>query len=86
MIIPSVLGVAASRWSPSSLSPNVWVDAADASTFTLDGSLVSEWRDKSGNNRHFSQSGASRPTKTGNDCNYSARLSPSWGGRRVMTA
>jgi hypothetical protein len=34
----------------------LWLDAADASTVTLDGSNnVSEWRDKSGNSRHFDQ-------------------------------
>ena len=42
---------------PSSISGlALWLDAADASTFTLDGSNnVSEWRDKSGNARHATQ-------------------------------
>jgi hypothetical protein len=41
----------------------LWLDAADASTITLDGSNnVSEWRDKSGNARHATQATAgSRP-------------------------
>jgi hypothetical protein len=30
----------------------LWLDADDASTFTYNGGRVSEWRDKSGNNRH----------------------------------
>lgn len=33
----------------------LWLDAADTSTLTLDASAVSEWRDKSGHGRHFSQ-------------------------------
>jgi hypothetical protein len=31
----------------------VWLDAADTSVFTLSGSNVTQWRDKSGNARHF---------------------------------
>lgn len=36
-------------------TPAQWFDAADLSTITLNGSTVSQWRDKSGNNRHASQ-------------------------------
>jgi hypothetical protein len=40
----------------------LWYDGADTSTFTLNGSNISEWRDKSGANRHASQaSAASQP-------------------------
>lgn len=44
-------------WTPSLLGADLsfWVDAADQSTITV-ATGVSEWRDKSGNNRHFSQS------------------------------
>jgi hypothetical protein len=38
-----------------SLSPSLWLDADDSSTITLVSNSVSEWRDKSGNNRHASQ-------------------------------
>jgi hypothetical protein len=43
-------------WTPAQL-PNLqlWLDAADDSTITLNGSSVSQWDDKSGNGRHFSQ-------------------------------
>ncbi len=34
----------------------LWLDAADASTFTLAGNLVTQWDDKSGNNYDFAQS------------------------------
>lgn len=63
-----------SEWTPSypgiplSLVPHLWLDAADLSTITsspktliVDG--VSEWRDKSGNGYHVTQStSSSRPT------------------------
>jgi hypothetical protein len=48
-----------SLWTPTQLTSTVWLDAADAATITLNGSNVSQWRDKSGNNRHASQSTAS---------------------------
>jgi hypothetical protein len=49
-----------------------WWDASDASTITLNGSNVSEWRDKSGKGRHASQvTGANQPA-------YSPT---SWSGR-----
>lgn len=47
-------------WMPNSLRPALWLDAADQSTITV-ATGVSEWRDKSGNGRHFTQSvGASQ--------------------------
>lgn len=41
----------------------IWLDSSDASTLTLTGSGVDEWRDKSGNARHLNAFGASRPTR-----------------------
>jgi hypothetical protein len=38
----------------------LWLDAADSSTLTMNGSTVSEWRDKSGANRHATQTDAAR--------------------------
>lgn len=53
-------------WTPVYLpigSLSLWFDAFDLSTITLSGSTVSQWRDKSGNNRHASQNNSSlRPT------------------------
>ena len=51
-------------WTPANLSGLVvWLDAADASTITLDVSKVSQWSDKSGNGNHAVQSTASsRPS------------------------
>jgi hypothetical protein len=46
-IVPSI---------PTQISNCVlWLDANDSSTFTLSGSNVSQWRDKSGNNNHMNQ-------------------------------
>lgn len=52
-------------WTPyffgSSLA--LWLDASDAATVTRAGSSVSQWNDKSGNNRHATQSDPSlQPT------------------------
>ena len=51
-------------WEPSQLAGlALWLDAADASTIALNGSTVSQWDDKSGNNRNASQPTASlQPT------------------------
>ena len=47
-----------SFWQPDSLGSSLalWLDAADASTITLNSSNVSQWSDKSGNGRHVAQS------------------------------
>ena len=56
-----------STFSPRSISGLVaWFDADDVSTFTLNGTAVSEWRDKSGNGYAVSQStGNNQPDRTG---------------------
>ena len=41
---------------PSQFSPVLWLDANDSSTFSPVNGKISEWRDKSGNNYHYSQS------------------------------
>lgn len=52
-------------WTPAQISTALWLDAADASTITLNGTTVSQWADKSGNNRHATQATASlQPTYT----------------------
>ncbi|MCU0273940.1 MAG: fibronectin type III domain-containing protein, partial [Acidimicrobiales bacterium] len=52
-------------WTPADL-PNgldLWLDAGDASTMTVAGGAVAEWRDRSGNSRHAAQATvSSRPT------------------------
>lgn len=55
-------GGARGPWTPAQLQTALWLDAADASTVTLNGSTVSQWSDKSGNGRNATQStAASQP-------------------------
>ena len=58
-------------WTPAKLSNlSLWLDAADASTITLNGSTVSQWSDKSGNARDFSQAtSANQPAYSTNALN-----------------
>lgn len=61
-----------SAWTPAALGSALalWLDASDASTITLNGSAVSQWNDKSGNNRHATQAtAANQPTYTLNGLN-----------------
>jgi len=45
-------------WTPAQITTALWLDAADASTITLNSTTVSQWNDKSGNSRNFSQATA----------------------------
>jgi hypothetical protein len=55
---------AVSGWTPSEISTRLWLDANEASTFSLLGNSVFQWRDRSGNTRHATQStSTSRPTR-----------------------
>jgi hypothetical protein len=50
-------GAPAVPWTPAQLGADLrlWLDADDASTITLNGSTVSQWRDKSGLANHMDQ-------------------------------
>lgn len=62
-------------WTPANISPALWLDAADTSTITLNGTTVSEWRDKSGNARHASQATvANQPTYSATGFNNTGAL------------
>lgn len=67
-----------SFWTPDALSADLalWLDAEDTSSITLNGSTVSQWDDKSGNNRHAVQgSAALQPIYTTNGLNGKPVLS-----------
>lgn len=51
-------------WTPASITTALWLDAADTATITSSANIVTQWNDKSGNNRHFAQSAvpAARPS------------------------
>ncbi len=60
-------------WTPTSLGSSLalWLDADDASTITSSAGLVSEWRDKSGNNRDATQADPnSRPSTNGSGLTF----------------
>lgn len=64
-------GAAAPAWSPSSLTPHLWLSAADLGSLytdaarttpvTADSDPVGAYSDKSGNARHFTGSSTTRP-------------------------
>lgn len=67
LINPYVFGV---PWTPSQITTALWLDAADSSTVTADGSnLISQVNDKSGNNRNFTASSGARPTYSSSTLN-----------------
>lgn len=64
---------------PLRLSAVLWLDAADTTTISLNGSTVSQWRDKSGGARHAVQATTTnQPTYTTNGLNGKALLA--WDG------
>ena len=69
-------GGSAPAWTPAQLTTALWLDAADTGTITLNGATVSQWADKSGNSRNFSQATAS------NQPTYSATV---LGGKPALT-
>jgi hypothetical protein len=42
----------AAPWTPAEIATQLWLDAADASTVTESSGKISQWNDKSGNDRH----------------------------------
>jgi len=62
-------------WTPAVLTTALWLDADDSGTITLDGSAVTEWRDKSGNSRHVAQgTPANRPSYSSTGFNSKGAL------------
>lgn len=69
----AVAGGGGGGWTPASLgSLYAWYDAADAASITASAGDVSQWNDKSGNARHVTGSGSTKPntgTRTQNGLN-----------------
>jgi len=64
--LPAAQGLLAQdSFTPADIATELWLDADDASTLTMSGSNVTQWDDKSGNARHFSQGTASLQPTTG---------------------
>lgn len=52
-------------WTPKIITTMLWLDASDSTTITTESGNVSQWNDKSGNDRHLSQStSTNRPALT----------------------
>lgn len=65
----------AELWTPEDITTALWLDAADASTITESGGAVSQWDDKSGNDRHAAQGlAAQQPVYTANGINGNPSL------------
>lgn len=56
-------------WTPAQLTTALWLDASDPSTITTDSGVISQWRDKSGNNRHATAALGLRPSVLANALN-----------------
>jgi hypothetical protein len=54
-----------SNWTPAEIATFSWYDASDASTIIESGGAVSQWNDKSGNNKHVTQSSEAKKPTTG---------------------
>lgn len=52
-------------WTPRFIDTAVWLDASDASTIIETNGRVSQWNDKSGNDKHVTQTNANRRPVTG---------------------
>ena len=50
-----IRGFFATEWDPSLITTSLWLDSSDINTLTLNGSSVTQWNDKSGNNLNCSQ-------------------------------
>jgi hypothetical protein len=71
--IPMMLTTSSfSDWSPTQISGcQLWLDATDSSSVTLNSTSVTQWSDKSGNARHLTQSTLSNsPNYTRVNSNY----------------
>lgn len=82
--VPTPFAFSSASLIPRSINDlGVWLDAMDASSFTEVGGQVSEWRDKSGNARNFSQTTANnRPTLFTSASNATTSIPATINGRQ----
>ena len=71
-------------WTPAQITPALGLDAADATTITESGGLVSQWSDKSGNARHATPP-ATSPSYVASAINSLGCVSFPSGGVRLAT-
>lgn len=63
-------------WTPAVLLPIAWWNAADLSTISHSGGIISQWRDSSGNGRHASGGTATLQTQNGLSACYFSGTGP----------
>jgi hypothetical protein len=74
-VIAGLYGVGVTPFSPTSIANcKLWLDAADTSSITSAGGLVSQWNDKSGNGYNFVQTTSTNKPTTGADTKNSLNL------------
>ena len=73
-------------FSPMSLSPAVWLDAADLSTITESSGAVSSWADKSGNGRTVTQATPAAMPTTGANTQNGLNVLTFDGGDSLLSA
>lgn len=78
---------APSGFNPKTISGlGMWLDATDTSSLTFNGNTVSQWRDLSGNGRHFDQAtAAQQPNAVTNTLNGKRTLTFAAGGMESAT-
>jgi surface protein len=59
---PTPSGGGCTPWTPTQLTTALWLDSSDTATLTLSGSLVTQWDDKSGNNRDATTTSGNEPS------------------------
>lgn len=60
-------------WTPANITTDLWLDAEDAATITTNGSGdVTQWDDKSGNDRHATANAGEEPGYTNNAIQFAA--------------
>jgi hypothetical protein len=78
---------ASGGFTPKTISGlGIWLDATDTSSLTFNGDTVSEWRDISGNARHFAQASAAlQPNAVTNTINNKRSLTFTAGDMQSAT-
>ena len=71
-------------FSPLDLTPQLWLDADDASTITSSSGNVSQWNDKSGNGYHVTQATGTSQPKTGTVTRNGRNVLDFDGGDRLL--
>ena len=82
-----VIELAGAAWSPASVAPLAWYDAADAATIVQSGGTVSQWNDKSGHGRNVAQAiAANQPAYSAGAISFDGANDCLWNSAPFMWA